>query len=177
MADTMKLYRPLLIALLGLALLAASCGSERVYTDQGNGFSIAYSRDWSIMPQGSWEEGVLIDFRGPKGCGGLVPDFDVSRIEPSPPATLESWFAGEKVKMEASTGYSLVSEEETAVAGVPAVEYVFTIDVYGVPVKVMRVYLVSDSSGWLINGVCSPDCWSDCQPVFDRAAASFRLLD
>lgn len=173
----MKLTRFIPFILLALLLAAGCCGGYPVHTDETNGFAVSYPPDWEIAAEGLWEEEDVIHLRAAVSCGPFVPSFDIKKMELSPSMSLETWFEEQKGNLTALDGYTFVSEEELTVAGLDAVKYVFTFDVYGVAVEVMQVYLVADMMGWLMTCRCAPECWSECQPIFDTAAASFQLLD
>ncbi len=147
------------------------------YIDEENGFAISYPQGWEMLPHEYWSNETLAFFWTGQADMQCAPQFYLSREELDQPTSVQDWFEQDRGNLTASEGYSPISEEMITVDGNAAIKHVLTVEYGEATLQLIRLYLVKDTSGWLLNCVCLSDCWPRYGPNFETVAVSLRFLD
>jgi len=147
------------------------------YTDEVNGFSISYPEDWEITPEETWIEYVVIACSAPVACGGYIPFFSTISMEVPSFWSLQTLVESGKEGLEDLEEYTLISEDELTIGGIPAVKLVFTHTELGFTEQVKHIYLLNEQIAWAIGTSSAAECWNKYEDTFDTIAGSFRLLE
>ncbi len=182
-------WRFMLVALSLMALIGSGAGCVTVvapdeevptsalltYTDEVNGFSISYPRDWESLPKELRGEDTIAGFRTPQGTAEhRVAIFLVDKYILPYEQTLQAGY--EELKLGAEQGgYAFVSKDQLMVGGVPAIKCVLQKS-FDQPTTMMVVYLVQGNVEWVVTFACVSDSFGSLEPTLDTIATSFRLL-
>lgn len=143
------------------------------YIDEENGFAILYPQDWETEILG----GNLVRFFAGVETWMCSPQFQVYNEELPEPMSVNTWFDELKSNYTAMEGYTPISEEAVTVDGVAAIKHVCSFDVQEGTFQAVLLYVVEDTTGWIVTCLCIADCWSQYETTFDTVIGSFQLLD
>ena len=172
------------VMMLGVMLVTGvGCGGEtdtgsnsiptgfNLYTDEINGFSILYPAGWDIYTP---TEEIIAWFHTEASCSeySIGVSVDILGSEPN----LSAYYTEVVKPSVSSEGYTLVSEEELILSGVPAIKHFFIISTYDT-FRYSDAFLWADGKVWGIHGLCHADCWDEYGDVFNTMIDSFKFLD
>lgn len=144
--------------------------------DEANGFTISYPEEWAPIPE-EWRTAEVVGgYRDGSICGGVFPSFRVGTREEPAVVTLEEYGESLKEDYAAVEGCTFVAEETVTVAGVEAMEQLYTLVDGEVTVKRKQVLLVQGTMVWFIVCDAASSCWGQYEPAFDTVVNSFQLL-
>jgi len=144
------------------------------HVDEENGFAISYPQGWEAESS----EDILALFLGGESDPMCSPQVQVTNEEMSQPVGIHAWFEQLKGNYTAGGGYTPISEQDMTVDGFPAIKHVCLIAVTeDVDFHAMLLYVVEDTTGWIVFCTCRSDCWSQYEPTFDTMIGTFQLLD
>jgi len=154
----------------------AAVAGYLVHRDEASGFTIYYPEDWTPIPQ-EWQTAEVVGgYRDDSDCGGILASFRVgTRDEPSA-MSVQDYSEALKEDYAAVEGCAFVGEEELTVAGVEAIEQVYTLVEDEVTVKRKQIVLVQGTRVWFIVCDAGASCWGAYEPIFDTVVNSFQLL-
>ena len=147
------------------------------YTDNANGFSIAYPQDWQKMPQYLLTEDALVGFF--RGTGQAdTSSYNVMMGEWPSGMTVEDLYAGVKSDIEATTeGYSFIAKDNLTINGIPAIKHTCTFRAGGQTLKAIQVLLVKDNKAWFLTLASPPEYFAQNEPTFNAIINSFQVSD
>ena len=146
------------------------------YVDDINGFSISYPSIWVRQPD--VPEGGVVAFAAPADAGQSTgASFLVMRVESPAEMSLQSKYDSMKADLEPLPGFSVVSEQDIIIDGIPSKKLIFTHTENGLPTKSMKVLLMKGKVTWSIILTSLPESFSSLEPTFDSIANSFHLME
>lgn len=185
----MKKARVAVVLLLGIMLASGlACGGGKseptptstptpiagflTYTDNISGFSISYPMGWNVVPADELETD-LAAFSAPSLCAGYLSYVVIFTAPYS--SDLQSYYFEVKDIISELEGYTLISEEELMVDGIPAIKLIYTHTDFGYALQNMGQILVNEETGWNIRASTPPECWNVYEDTFNTIIGSFQI--
>ena len=139
------------------------------YTDELNGFSIAYPQSWNRIanPIGEY---TLIGFM-PQLCTTYYPNITVSHIRLYGNTTFNLSLSDDP----SCNTFDIVSQEESLLDYMPAQKYIYTARCGNLPLKAVQYDLLHSDSLWTVTLAGPSDSFNELGPIFDAVASSFFI--
>jgi len=144
-----------------------------IYTDEVNGFSIAYPEDWEMKTY----PGILLAVESSEICRGFRPAFEISIVGLTYPTDVESFFGTTVAQLLLSPDRTFIYGEKVGVAGRSAIKWLSIVaNSDGSTLKEMSLFLVSSTTAWTLSFRAEPYCWSQYEDLFEYMVSSFNLF-
>ena len=153
------------------------------HTDEANGFAVDHPAEWTWSDELVTEtENALAAFRSTTEEGSFQPYMTVTRTPTIMSLSVRTVFdyahqqiSGYRMATE-FPGYVSVSDEDTTLAGLDAIEHAFTFNEGGLDLKAKRIWVVRELQAWVVHCVVTEASFDSWEPVLDDVLFSLKFL-
>ena len=158
-------------------LSSSSSSDFKIYTDDANGFSIAYPGNWIEVPIDAEqkEQGALAGFKAPKAEHGFIPNFNVVIEDMEAEYSVETYYEATLRHIKTAEGYSFISDENINVNGIPGLIHIFSTEIESSELISIQAYLISGRYAWIITCISPVESFDSLKPTLYSIIDSFEL--